>query len=93
MDASDDLELTSLLATHAVHGDLVQAGYVHEVMPGRFQVAHPPAILEAIKARRLTGKHALVAAGLVLQCKPPKGFWYAESPEELIERVMKDQPL
>lgn len=93
MDASDDLELTTLLATHAVHGDLVRAGYVCEVAPGRHQVVHPPAILADIKSGKLTGRHAVVAAGLVLLCTPPKGFWYAQTPEELIDRLMADQPL
>jgi hypothetical protein len=95
-----DLDLTTYLARHAAHEDLVKWGFVRCITRGnypggkaQYQVAYPPDIIEAIRTGRLTGNHAVVAAGLVLQCTPPKKFWYSTSPEELIERIHAAEPL
>lgn len=88
-----DLDFTTFLATHRVHSDLVKWGFVNEVAPGRHQVNDPQAIISAIKSSKLTGEHADLAASLLLQCKPPKGFWYAENSTDLIERIRVDLPL
>jgi hypothetical protein len=91
----DDLdpELATFLSAHSAHGDLVKWGFVSEVGMGLHQVNDPPAIIRAIKERKLTGEHATLAADLVLKCKPPKGFWYAETAAQLIEHIIEDQPL
>lgn len=88
-----DAELADFLSSHAAHDDLIRGGFIREVAPKRYQVTEPPAIIAAIRAGTLTGRHLELAAMLLFECRPPKGFWFAESPDELIERIRTDQPL